>query len=103
MLEWFKEAALQRQRIPTPPLLPRRLRRELEENFRWIDRDRKGYITYRDLIESDLVDADMAKELVTRYDTDGSGSLDCDEFLMLLCPDGFRAHRRAVRAVTEDG
>merc|ERR1712023_104849 len=103
MLDWFKEAALLTRRIPTPPLFRKKVRRELEENFRWIDRERKGYITYNDLVDSELVDGETATALMARYDVDNSGTLTCDEFLELLCPNGYRAHPQAVRAVDLDG
>eukprot|EP00746_Dinoflagellata_sp_MGD_P003167 gnl/MRDRNA2_/MRDRNA2_106158_c0_seq1.p1 gnl/MRDRNA2_/MRDRNA2_106158_c0~~gnl/MRDRNA2_/MRDRNA2_106158_c0_seq1.p1 ORF type:complete len:516 (+),score=101.78 gnl/MRDRNA2_/MRDRNA2_106158_c0_seq1:176-1723(+) len=103
MLKWFREAAFHQKRVPTPPLLPKRKRRELYENFRWLDRAGTGKITYRDLVDSGLVDEEMAQDLMRKYDTDGSGDLDGEEFLELLCPNGYRAHSGVREAVDAHG
>lgn len=103
MLKWFREAAFNQKRVSTPPLLPKKKRRELYENFRYLDREGTGKITYRDLVDSGLVDEEMAQDLMRRYDTDGSGDLDGEEFLELLCPNGYRAHAGVREAVDHHG
>lgn len=103
MMRWFREAAYHQKRAPTPPLLPKRKRRELIENFRWINKENKGTISYQDLVDSGLVDSKMADDLMSKYDLDGSNDLDCNEFLELLCPNGYRAHADATQAVDKKG
>lgn len=103
MLEVFREAAFHQKRIPTPALLPRRKKKELVENFRWLDKEKKGVISYSDLVDSGLVDEQTANELMAKYDTDQSGDLDEDEFMEMLCPNGYRAHSKVTQAVDEHG
>lgn len=103
MMRWFREAAFHFERAPTPPLLSKRKRRELTENFRWINKENKEKISYNDLVDSGLVDSTTASYLMAKYDTDKSNDLDCNEFLELLCPNGYRAHVDAMQAVDKHG
>lgn len=103
MLRWFREAAFYQERVPTPPLLPKKRRKELMENFHYLDRSRTGKISYSDLVDGGLVDWEMAMDLMEKYDTDGSGDLDSEEFLELLCPFGYRAHKNARSAIDDKG
>merc|ERR1719265_1322850 len=45
----------------------------------------------------------MANDLMARYDIDGNNGLEQNEFLELLCPDGFRAHPQATQAIDKEG
>lgn len=103
MLNIFKLAALHNKRLPTPKLLPKRKRNELLENFKWLDKENKGIISYNDLVDGGLMDEETADELMTKYDTDGSGDLDGEEFLEMLCPHGYRAHEGSKKVVDTDG
>jgi Ca2+-binding EF-hand superfamily protein len=103
MLEIFKLAALHNKRLPTPKLLPKRKRHELLENFKWLDTNSNGIISYGDLVDGGLMDEETANELMMKYDLDGSGDLDGEEFLEMLCPHGYRAHEGSKKVVDKEG
>jgi len=99
----FDLKKLARAAVEPPPLLPRRRRRELLENFRDLDNEGKGLVPYTELVLNGLADEDMMKELREKYDKDGNGTLDFEEFLEMLCPYGFRAHEEVKVAITKEG
>jgi len=92
MLQWFREAEFQGDRLPTPPLLPKRKRREVLENFPVIDKQREG-ITFEELVDSGLVDESIAKDLRLQHDRYNCNRIDEPLLLEMLCPNGYRAHR----------
>jgi Ca2+-binding EF-hand superfamily protein len=93
---------IQRARVPDPPRLPRKKKRQLLENFNFLDKHQQGFITFNDLVEADLVDDSMQHELQLKYDRSGKGILEADLFLEMLCPYGFQAHDRVKRITMED-
>jgi len=103
MLEIFAVHKLSSMSVPPLRLLPARRRQELIENFRHMDRNGVGSVTYEDLVNQGLVDAKMARELRDQYDLDGIGSLNCQEFLEMLCPYGYRAHENVKCAIDKSG
>jgi len=90
-------------RVTDPPRLPKKKRRQLLENFIYLDKLHTGVISFFDLVSGGLVDEFMMSELQSHYDLSGRGILSQDVFLEMLCPYGFRAHERVRRVVTEDG
>merc|ERR1712187_81176 len=62
-----------------------------------------GDITYESLVEADFVDREMMQELRGKYDQHGSGRLQLQGFLEMLCPCGFRPNLDALKVVDEDG
>merc|ERR1719324_1409183 len=103
MKQWFWFAMLTQRRQPTPPLLPRRKRRELLENFQNLDREGRGFIETTDIVDSGLMDEEMASDFLRRYDSDGSGHLGDHEFLEMCCPHGFRAHKEVKNSSDAQG
>jgi len=103
MFEIFAIHKLSSISVPPLRLLPARRRQELIENFRHMDRNCVGSVTYEDLVNQGLVDAKMARELRDQYDLDGIGSLNCLEFLEMLCPYGYRAHETVKYAIDKSG
>jgi len=99
----FDLKKLQRAAVEPLPLLSKRRRRELLENFKDLDSQGKGLVPYTELVMAGLADEDMMKELQAKYDKDGNGTLDFEEFLEMLCPYGFRAHSKVKVAITKDG
>merc|ERR1719174_3395075 len=81
-------------RVKTPPLLPRKKRKQLLENFHFLDQKSSGYITYQDLVDGGIIDDQMMKDLRSKYDRTGKGIIREDDFLEMLCPHGCRAHER---------
>jgi len=94
---------LRELRAHTPPMLPRRKRKELVENFQYIDHHRKGQVRYHDMVEAGLVEHAIVVELQKQYDRGGDGMLDCEEFVEMLCPYGYRAHEGVRQAILLDG
>eukprot|EP00928_Gymnodinium_smaydae_P094592 TRINITY_DN7965_c0_g2_i6.p1 TRINITY_DN7965_c0_g2~~TRINITY_DN7965_c0_g2_i6.p1 ORF type:complete len:679 (+),score=155.47 TRINITY_DN7965_c0_g2_i6:407-2443(+) len=93
---------LEQARMPTPRLMPKRIFRELAVNFRHICGDRSE-VRYEELCREGLVDEEGMINLRARYDADGDGVLSCDEFIDMLCPDGYRPTKTSVRATLPDG
>eukprot|EP00418_Pyrodinium_bahamense_P007848 CAMPEP_0179118988 /NCGR_PEP_ID=MMETSP0796-20121207/55993_1 /TAXON_ID=73915 /ORGANISM="Pyrodinium bahamense, Strain pbaha01" /LENGTH=490 /DNA_ID=CAMNT_0020817475 /DNA_START=11 /DNA_END=1483 /DNA_ORIENTATION=+ len=99
----FNFKKLQRASVEPPPFLPKRRRRELLENFRDLDHEGTGLVPYSELVLAGLADEGMMQELRAKYDKDGNGTLDFEEFLEMLCPYGFRAHEKVNVAINKDG
>jgi len=65
------------------------MQQELREAFRLYDKEGNGYINVSDLREilralDDAVGEDELDEMITEIDTDGSGTVDFDEFLEMM-------------------
>lgn len=85
------------------PLLPKKKRRELLENFKDLGQHAQDLVPYTALVDADLVDHDLTLELQAKYDKDKNGLFDFEEFLEMLCPYGYRAHEQVKQAVRKDG
>jgi len=102
MLQMFDFQVFMRARVPEPPRLPKKKRRELIENFKYLDKHSRGRIAFTDLVSGGLVDEHMMKELSSKYDLSGDGILSQDVFLEMLCPYGVQAHDRVQRIAMAD-
>jgi len=102
MMQMFDFHTFLNARAPDPPVLPKKKRRQLLENFYYLDKESRGVIQYMDLMSGGLVDSEMMKELQEMHDPSGSGHLSQDVFLEMLCPYGFLAHERVQRIATTD-
>lgn len=89
-------------RVKTPPLLPKKKRKQLLENFHFLDKRHCGHITYQDLVDGGLIDEQMMKDLKSKYDSTGKGIINQDDFLEMLCPHGCRAHEGVREMVSKD-
>lgn len=94
MNQMFDLHKIKSVRVKTPPLLPKKKRRELLENFNFVDKRGRGLITYTDLVDGGLVEEQMMNEMMLKHDRGTNGVIDQDHFLEMLCPFGFRAHQR---------
>lgn len=92
MQQMFDIHKLNCLRAKTPPPLPRKVKKELLENFHFLDRRGEGFITYDDLVRGGLIDYEMMAELQEKYGKKDSEILNQDDFLEMLCPYGYRAH-----------
>jgi len=68
------------------------MQEELREAFRMYDKEGNGYINVRDLREilralDDNLTEDELDEMITEIDTDGSGTVDFDEFMEMMTGD----------------
>merc|ERR1712224_874627 len=62
-----------------------------------------GRIHYNEMAEAGLVEQAIVTELQKKYDRGGDGMLDCEEFIEMLCPYGYRAHKGVRQAILLDG
>eukprot|EP00929_Paragymnodinium_shiwhaense_P079612 TRINITY_DN4149_c1_g1_i2.p1 TRINITY_DN4149_c1_g1~~TRINITY_DN4149_c1_g1_i2.p1 ORF type:complete len:543 (-),score=74.44 TRINITY_DN4149_c1_g1_i2:396-2024(-) len=99
----FELLYLESLTVEPPPLLPKKRLRELESNFKHVDSKGLGSVKYSALVDCGLVDLENAMVLKARYDRDGDGYLDKLEFLEMVCPFGFRAHKRVTTGMNADG
>jgi calmodulin len=65
------------------------LEEELREAFRLYDKEGNGYIAVSDLREilralDDNINDDELDEMIAEIDTDGSGTVDFDEFMEMM-------------------
>jgi len=68
------------------------MQEELREAFRLYDKEGNGYINVSDLREilralDDNISEDELDEMITEIDTDGSGTVDFDEFMEVMTGD----------------
>jgi len=68
------------------------MQEELREAFRMYDKEGNGYINVRDLREilralDDKLTEDELDEMITEIDTDGSGTVDFEEFMEMMTGD----------------
>ncbi|GIX92721.1 troponin C [Caerostris extrusa] len=68
------------------------MQEELREAFRMYDKDGKGYINVADLREilralDDKLTEDELDEMIAEIDTDGSGTVDFEEFMEMMTGD----------------
>lgn len=102
MMQWFREAEFRHDLAPTPPLLPKRKRREVLENFPAIDKGGQE-ISFEDLVDSGLVDESTAKDFRQQYDRSNSNRIDENLLLEMLCPNGYRAHPTVKTCADSEG
>lgn len=103
MMMYARECAAEDERIDTPPLISNRTRRQLIKNFKYLDRDGSDNITFDEMVAAELVDADIAKDLVKRYDRNADGTIDKLEFLEMMAPYGYLAHPDQKEVFDKDG
>jgi len=100
MMSWFKEAEFEKGRVPTPPLLPPKKRRQITDNFPIRGAD-GGQMTWIDFRDSGLVDASIVKTLREKH---GTNRFITEELLLeMFCPNGYRAHEGVKSVVDKDG
>jgi len=101
MMQMLREAKFETNRVPTPPLMPPRRRREILDNFPEIKRS--GNMTYLDLVENDVVSHSLAMDLKQQYDKNNSNLINKELLLEMMCPCGYRAHGGVDEAVDSLG
>eukprot|EP00747_Dinoflagellata_sp_TGD_P210556 gnl/TRDRNA2_/TRDRNA2_83821_c0_seq1.p1 gnl/TRDRNA2_/TRDRNA2_83821_c0~~gnl/TRDRNA2_/TRDRNA2_83821_c0_seq1.p1 ORF type:complete len:620 (+),score=101.24 gnl/TRDRNA2_/TRDRNA2_83821_c0_seq1:253-2112(+) len=103
MMTWFREGEFQRQRVSTPPLLSKRKRRQVLENFPQLCKSRNSTMKFSDFMLSGIIDDDKAQELLEQFGKSEYDEITEDDILEMLCPNGYRAHANAKMAVDTDG
>lgn len=95
--------------IPEPPLLPEQDSEALARIFAELDKPGTGRVSWKVLAETmddcerPLVDPDIVQGYAEAWDKDGMGSFTLQDFLMMMCPAGFRAFGDAQSAMDESG
>jgi len=100
MFDYFK---LLRISMKPPKLLHRKRRQELMNLFYELDRSGTGSVPYWRLSEIGIADDAMIRMLQRKYDNDRNGHFNCEEYLEMLAPLGYRAHEAVRKLVCRDG
>lgn len=104
MMHWFNEAEYHRDEVPTPPLLSKRKRREILENFPALQGSPTGKVSFQELLESGFVDEVTLKGLREHFERVGPWDLLTErDLLEMMCPRGYRAHVDVRTAVDLQG
>jgi len=103
MMNWFQEAELQQDRIPTPPLLPERKKRHILENFQSFTKGKKDNIPFSELLASGLFTEGALMVVREQFDKELTTGMTREEVLEMLCPNGYLAHKDAKQAVDVEG
>lgn len=103
MLQMFKIHRLSGLKVQPLPLLPKKMRRQLEKNFQLIDHDEDGFITFTDMVEAGFIGLDDVCKLRKTYGREDKTGLDITDFVEMLCPNGFQASEKARSAYDING
>jgi len=96
-------AVLGCMRIETPAMLPQDNQNVLIRHYNQLaSRGGHGFVSYADFAHAGLADAETTRELRHRYDLNRDGRIQLNEFLEMLCPNGFRVHEQQCRALSSD-
>jgi hypothetical protein len=106
-LTWIALHEIELIRLPAPPVMEPRDRRQITRIFKAMDAQGCGYCTAEDISGGER--QDMASRLRNLVDAEtvrnvyGDEPLDQERFLQLMCEDNFRSHPDAKAATLEDG
>jgi len=105
MKSWFIEfdQEMNRSTMKAPPVLGKADREALQKVFTEYDIDESGTVSFEELLVMGVVHDYQRQEFMAKWDRDGNGELDTDEFCEFLCPRGFRAHDHSTTGTMSDG
>jgi len=103
MMTWFHEAELQKDRIPTPPLLPERKQRLLLDSFPSFAKEKKDKVTFSELLASGLFTEGSLMVVREQFGKELTKGMTREEVLEILCPNGYLAHKNVKKAVDVNG
>lgn len=93
MLDIVEECReLEKVFVTEPAVLPDEDLDALVCTFRHLDPQHKGWISYTALFTAGLVDQDQSGRLEDEWDVSGLGQLPLNDFLLMMCPAGFRVY-----------
>jgi hypothetical protein len=104
MKAWCKEVAQNpgTVRVSAPPVLPEHENEGLVSVYHQYEAG-NGHVSFETLVKAGLFHEYQIPQAKAAWDTDGSGTLDMQEFLDMMCPLGFRAEASSVRGSRRDG
>jgi hypothetical protein len=94
--------------VAEPPVLHKKERIALDRVFSDIDTDKTGHVSFealvaaRDIIDLPIID-DVDKLKCCMAEWGCTGSITLEQFLLLMCPAGFRARKSSNVATLESG
>jgi hypothetical protein len=95
--------------VKEPPLLSVEDRTALEQIFSDLDYAKTGCVSFealataQDELDLPLIGRDMLEQYMKKLDTTGSGCITLEQFLLMMCPAGFRALECSNVATLESG
>eukprot|EP00746_Dinoflagellata_sp_MGD_P117675 gnl/MRDRNA2_/MRDRNA2_53570_c0_seq1.p1 gnl/MRDRNA2_/MRDRNA2_53570_c0~~gnl/MRDRNA2_/MRDRNA2_53570_c0_seq1.p1 ORF type:complete len:570 (-),score=81.83 gnl/MRDRNA2_/MRDRNA2_53570_c0_seq1:206-1846(-) len=105
-----QEKVARRVGVAEPPVLAEEDRIALESVFSDLDKENTGYVSFEALVAARdscmlpiIDDVDMIKRYMAEQDASGSGCITLEQFLLMMCPAGFRALKSSNIATLESG
>jgi hypothetical protein len=88
--------------VPAPDIMTHEQRFDLIKVFEFLDADGSGEISVKELIDAGFM---SREEAVSNVDTfsKGSGELDVEMFLEMMCPHGYRYSKESTSAYDDSG
>lgn len=105
MRTWCKEFAEEERaaRVATPPLLQQADLDDLKAVFHHYEEQGTGTISFDRLVELGLIVANEKYDCQKKWDLNGDGVLEIEEFLDMMCPAGYRATKQSRVGMSKDG
>lgn len=107
MLTWIGQHEFQKIRQPTPEVVSKDDREQLEAIFKVLDVHDRGFITAEDLAGGPSQDSATKSKNIVDVDTVkavyGGAPIRLVQFLEIMCEDNFRGHDAAAYCQLEDG
>jgi len=105
-----QEKVMRRTGVAEPPLLAEEDRKALECVFSDLDEDNTGYVSFEALVAARddcklpiIDDVDRLKQCMAEWGATDRGCITLEQFLLLMCPAGFRAFESSNVATLESG
>jgi hypothetical protein len=105
-----QEKVTRRVGVAEPPVLAEEDRVALERVFSDLDKDNMGYVSFEKLVSAQdycmlpiIDDVDNLKRYMAEWGSSESGCITLEQFLLMMCPAGFRALDSSNVATLESG
>jgi hypothetical protein len=105
-----REKVTRRVGVAEPPVLAEEERIALQSVFSDLDADNTGYVSFEDLVAARddcklpiIDDVDKLKRYMEEWGSTDSGCITFEQFLLMMCPAGFRALESSDVATLESG